>query len=34
MDKLKEQQLKEIQALQALANRVEEDHAEWEGEEE
>jgi len=32
--KSKEQQLKEIQVLQALANRIEEDHAEWKGEEE
>tara|TARA_Y100000361_G_C11153408_1_gene342615 strand:- start:237 stop:341 length:105 start_codon:yes stop_codon:yes gene_type:complete len=34
MAKSKEQQEKEIQALQALVKRIEEDHAEWEGEEE
>ena len=33
MAKSKEQQEKEIQALQALVKRIEEDQAEWEGEE-
>ncbi len=34
MAKSKEQQEKQIQALQALVKRIEEDHAEWEREEE